>query len=183
MSVVVALNKGAVTVPPPMLEPRLRQFPQDAFDINPVTVGVSALVLVAGLGFVIWNWWMHGRDHAYLTQYYLTNDPREHADPLFSHQPVVVEFEPPQNLRPAELGLILDERADAKDLTRQIGLDADVEGIAGGRAERVREDCHRRPLHGPPAGRTVDSQGDVSGHPDHGRKPDVWRRHGTEAVF
>ncbi len=92
MSVVVALNKGAVAVPPPMLESRLRQFPQDAFDISPVTVGVSALVLVAGIAFVFWNWWIHGRDRAYLTQYYLTNDPREHADPLFSHQPLVVEF-------------------------------------------------------------------------------------------
>ena len=127
MSVVTALNKGAVTVPPPMLEPRHRHFPQDAFDINPLTVGVSALVLVAGIGFVIWNWWVHGRDRAYLTQYYLTNDPRQHADPLFKHEPVVVEFEPPQNLRPAELGLILDERADPKDLTATI-VDLAVRG-------------------------------------------------------
>ena len=127
MSVVTALDKGAVNVPPPMLEPRLRQFPQDAFDINPLTVGVSALVLVAGLGLVIWNWWMRGRDRAYLTQYYLTNDPREHTEPIFSHQPVVVEFEPPQNLRPAELGLILDERADAKDLTATV-VDLAVRG-------------------------------------------------------
>jgi uncharacterized membrane protein YgcG len=127
MSVVAALNKGAVNVPPPLLESRLRQFPQDAFDINPLTVGVSLLVLVAGLGFVIWNWWMHGRDRAYLTQYYLTNDPREHAAPLISHDPVVVEFEPPQNLRPAELGLILDERADTKDLTATV-VDLAVRG-------------------------------------------------------
>ncbi len=127
MSVVAALSKGAVNVPPPMLEPRLRQFPQDAFDINPLTVGIAALVLVAGLGFVTWNWWIHGRDRAYLTQYYLTNDPHEHAEPLFSHQPVVVEFEPPQNLRPAELGLILDERADAKDLTATV-IDLAVRG-------------------------------------------------------
>jgi uncharacterized protein (TIGR04222 family) len=127
MSAVVALSKGAVRAPPPMLEPRLRQFPQDAFDINPLTVVASALVLVAGIGFVIWNWWVHGRDRAYLTQYYLTGDPREHAEPLFSHQPVVVEFEPPQNLRPAELGLILDETADAKDVTATI-VDLAVRG-------------------------------------------------------
>jgi hypothetical protein len=127
MSVVTALSKGAVTVPPPMLETRLRHFPQDAFDINPLTVGVSALVLVAGIGFVIWNWLVHGRDRAYLTQYYLTNDPRQHAEPLFKREPLVVEFEPPQNLRPAELGLILDERADAKDLTATI-VDLAVRG-------------------------------------------------------
>lgn len=127
MSVVTALNKGAVNVPPPMLEPRARQFPQDAFDINPLTVGISTLVLVAGLGLVAWNWWIHGRDRAYLTQYYLTNDPRQHAEPLFKHEPVVVEFGPPQNLRPAQLGLILDERADAKDVTATI-IDLAVRG-------------------------------------------------------
>jgi len=67
MSVVTALTKGVVTIPPPMLEPRLRQFPLDAFDINPLTVGISALVGIAGIGFVAWNWWTHGRDRAYLT--------------------------------------------------------------------------------------------------------------------
>jgi len=128
MSVVTALTKGVVTIPPPMLEPRLRQFPLDAFDINPLTVGISALVGIAGIGFVAWNWWTHGRDRAYLTHYYLTNDPKEHAEPLFSHDPVVVEFEPPQNLRPAELGLILDERADPKDLTATI-VDLAVRGF------------------------------------------------------
>jgi len=128
MSIVTALNKGAVSVPPPMLESRLRVFPWDAFDVNPLTVGLALLLLVAGVGFVIWNWWLHGRDRAYLTQYYLTKDPREHAEPLFSHDPVVVEFEPPQNLRPAELGLILDERADAKDVTATI-VDLAVRGF------------------------------------------------------
>ncbi len=127
MSVVAALDKGAVAVPAPMLEPRLRQFPQDAFDINPLTVGLSLLLLAAGIGFVAWNWWAHGRDREYLTQYYLTKDPREHGAPLFAHEPVAVEFEPPQKMRPAELGLILDESADAKDVTATI-VDLAVRG-------------------------------------------------------
>jgi uncharacterized membrane protein YgcG len=128
MSIVVALNKGAVNVPPPMLEGRKRQFPQDAFDINPLTVGLSLLIAIAGIGLVAWNWWAHGRDRAYLTQYYLTNDPRERTEPLFQHDTVVVEFETPQNMRPAELGLILDERADAKDVTATI-VDLAVRGF------------------------------------------------------
>src|SRR6266852_1720273 len=53
MSIVTALNKGTVTVAPPMLEPRLRSFPQDAFDINPLTVGIAVLVLLGGIGFVV----------------------------------------------------------------------------------------------------------------------------------
>jgi uncharacterized membrane protein YgcG len=128
MSIVTALAKGAVQVPPPMLVARQRQFPQDAFDINPITVGLSTLIAIAGLGLVAWNWFVHGRDRAYLTQYYLTNDPREGPAPLFPHDPVVVEFEAPQKMRPAQLGLILDQRADAKDVTATI-VDLAVRGF------------------------------------------------------
>jgi uncharacterized membrane protein YgcG len=128
MSIVTALQKGAVNVPPPMLEARKRQFPQDAFDITPLTVGISLLIAVGGIGLVAWNWWVHGRDRTYLTQYYLTNDPRERTEPLFHHDTLVVEFEPPQKMRPAELGLILDERADAKDITATI-VDLAVRGF------------------------------------------------------
>jgi len=127
MSIVTALVKGVVKVPPPMLEARKRQFPQDAFDITPLTVALSLLVAVGGIGLVAWNWWVHGRDRAYLTQYYLTNDPRQGTVPLFRHEPVVVEFGPPQDMRPAQLGLVLDERADAKDVTATI-VDLAVRG-------------------------------------------------------
>ncbi|HKW06001.1 MAG TPA: DUF2207 domain-containing protein [Candidatus Dormibacteraeota bacterium] len=128
LTIVAALKKGAVTVPPPMLEPRARSFPRDAFDVNPLTVGLSLLVLLAGLALIVRFWWVHGRDREYLTQYYLTNDASERAAPLFEHDPVVVEFGPPQNLRPAELGLILDESADTKDVTATI-VDLAVRGV------------------------------------------------------
>ena len=127
MSVVVALNKGAVEVPPPMLEDRLRIFPDGAFDLNPFTIGAFAVILLAGLGLIGWSWWTHGRDREYLTQYYLTNDPGQRTEPLFEHVPVAVEFGPPQNMRPAELGLILDESADPKDVTATI-VDLAVRG-------------------------------------------------------
>ena len=127
LTAVTGLQKGAVAVGPPLLEPRARQFPQDAFDLNPATIGVSLLILLAGLGLIVRFWWVHGRDREYLTQYYLTNDPRDRPAPLFQHEPVVVEFEPPQNMRPAELGLILDETADTKDVTATI-VDLAVRG-------------------------------------------------------
>ena len=128
LTIVTGLNKGAVSVPAPYLTGRERSFPQDAFDVNALTVGGSALILLAGIGLIARFWWLHGRDRAYLTQYYLTNDPRQAAAPVFDHQPVVVEFGPPQNLRPAELGLILDENADTKDVTATI-VDLAVRGV------------------------------------------------------
>ena len=128
MTIVTSLMKGAVSVAPLHLVPKVRTFPQDAFDINGGTVGVSALILLAGLGLIVRFWWLHGRDRAYLSQYYLTNDPRDHAEPVFQHDPLVVEFEPPQNMRPAELGLILDESADTKDVTATI-VDLAVRGV------------------------------------------------------
>ncbi|HEV1992550.1 MAG TPA: DUF2207 domain-containing protein, partial [Candidatus Dormibacteraeota bacterium] len=128
MSVVTALTKGAVNVPPPMLTARVRNFPDGAFDITPVTVTLFLVFLVGGVALVAWNWWTHGRDRAYLTQYYLTNDPREGPEPPFHNDPVVVEFEPPQKMRPAQLGLILDEIADAKDVTATI-VDLAVRGF------------------------------------------------------
>src|SRR5438874_8908529 len=129
MSVVTGLNKGAVNVPAPLLEARKRQFPQDAFDVNPLTVGVGLLLLITGVGLIVRFWLRHGRDRAYLTRYYQTNDAApDRLEPVFQHEPVVVEFEPPQNLRPAELGLILDESADTKDVTATI-VDLAVRGF------------------------------------------------------
>ena len=129
LTIVTALNKGAVAVPPPdLITPATPPTPADALQINPATVGVSGLILLAGIGLIVRFWLVHGRDRAYLSQYYLTNDPSDHPAPLFQRDPVVVEFTPPQNLRPAELGLILDESADTKDVTATI-VDLAVRGV------------------------------------------------------
>ena len=63
-----------------MLEPRQRQFPQDAFDVNPVTIGLFVLLTLLGVGLVAWNWLRHGRDRAYVTRYYLANNPTAPPD-------------------------------------------------------------------------------------------------------
>jgi len=111
-----------------MLTERARNFPDGFFDFNPSTVTLFLALLVGGVTLVAWNWWVHGQDRAYLTQYYLTNDPREGPLPPFHHEPVVVEFEVPQKMRPAQLGLILDESADSKDVTATI-VDLAVRGF------------------------------------------------------
>ena len=129
LTIVTGLQKGAVTVPAPILLTRRRSFPGEAFDINPATIGVSLLLLVIGVGFVVRLWWLHGRDRAYLGQYYLANDSTpQRSEPLFDQVAVVAEFAPPQNLRPAEVGVLLDESADKKDVTATI-IDLAVRGF------------------------------------------------------
>ena len=129
LTIVTALNKGVLIIPPPYLvRSSAPTSPFSWFDITPGTVGVSVLILLAGIGVIVRFWWMHGRDRAYLSQYYLTNDTRDRVEPVFHHDPVVVEFTPPENLRPAELGLILDESADTKDVTATI-VDLAVRGV------------------------------------------------------
>jgi uncharacterized membrane protein YgcG len=128
LSAVVALPKGVVDVPGPLIEGRKRVFPQNAFDINPLTVGLGLLLFLAGVGLILRFWLQHGRDRAYLTRYYTTDSAApDRPEPVFNHEPVVVEFEPPKNLKPAELGLILDESADTKDVTATI-VDLAVRG-------------------------------------------------------
>src|SRR5207247_408633 len=91
MSIAVSLVKGAVNVPPPLLTARDREFPQDAFDINPLTVRLSLLILLGGIAAVAWNWWTRGRDRAYLGHYYeAPATAPDQPEPLFQHEPVVV---------------------------------------------------------------------------------------------
>ena len=107
LTLVTALRKGAVTAPVPILERRARGV-GEFFDVTPFTVGAALLALLGGLGLVVWRWWTAGRDE------------RE-------HETIVAEYEPPEKLRPAQLGLLIDEHADPKDVTATI-VDLAVRG-------------------------------------------------------
>ena len=108
LTVVTGLRPGAVAVAPPVLVGRARTF-IDYFAPTPVTLGLAAAALVAGLGGVWRLWWTRGRDRG---------RPRG---------AIVPEYEPPDKLRPAQLGVLIDESADPKDLTASI-VDLAVRG-------------------------------------------------------
>src|SRR5438270_8960215 len=96
MSIVTSLTKGAVRVPAPLLEARKRQFPQDAFDVNPLTVGIGLLLLIPGGGLLVRFWLRHGRGRSCLTRYYQTNDAAPgRRQPGFQRDPVGVELVAP----------------------------------------------------------------------------------------
>lgn len=100
MTIVAAFPKGAVPDPRPLLETRARDLAA-WWDLTPATGAASVLVLVVGLALVLRRWLAAGRD------------PR-------GPETIVPEYEPPEKLRPAEVGLLLDESADTKDLTATI---------------------------------------------------------------
>jgi uncharacterized membrane protein len=108
LTIVASLSKGAVAVAPPMLVDRPRVF-LDYFSTSPLALSAAAVVLVAGLFGVWWLWWTRGRDRG----------PTRGA--------IVAEYEPPDKLRPAQLGVVVDESADPRDLVATI-VDLAVRG-------------------------------------------------------
>ncbi len=107
LTIVTALRKGAVTAPVPILQRRDREI-GEYFEATPLTIGGALLVMLGGLGLVARHWWTAGRDD------------RE-------HETIVAEYEPPEKVRPAQAGLLIDESADTKDVTATI-VDLAVRG-------------------------------------------------------
>ena len=125
MTIVAGWQKGVVTVQPPIVKDRVST--DDFFELDWIELGGAALIFFLSIGGVITLWWQNGRDKAYKSLYYLTNDPTQGTRPLFSRRDVVVEYLPPDDLRPAQMGVILDERADTLDVTATI-VDLAVRG-------------------------------------------------------
>ncbi|MCK9518887.1 MAG: DUF2207 domain-containing protein [Dehalococcoidia bacterium] len=125
ITILVGFPKGTVDVPPPLLHDKPSI--DDYFELDALEIGGAVIMAILSLGAVVALWWRHGRDRSYRSLYYLTNDPTEHTRPLFAKQDVVVEFLPPDGLKPAQMGVILDERADSLDVTATI-VDLAVRG-------------------------------------------------------
>ena len=126
LTLVAAIQKGLLPEPRVALEGKPREF-LDYFERTAAPLGAAVAVFAVGLLALGRAWWVTGRDRRYTTLHYLTEDPTEETLPLFRGDTVVVEFEPPENLRPAQVGLLLDERADTKDATATI-VDLAVRG-------------------------------------------------------
>lgn len=125
VTIVAGWQKGVVAVGPPVVEDRVSI--DDFFTFDILEFVLSVVVGASGLGFLGVMWWRFGRDRAYTTIHYLTGNPAEHTRPLWARREIVVEFLPPDELRPAQMGVLLDERADTLDVTATI-IDLAVRG-------------------------------------------------------
>ncbi len=123
MSVVVALPPGTVASTAPILDERWSL--GEAFSRTPLTVGGGTgllLLVIGGLGVMMWR---RGRDVRFkgsqIDQVMGGPDDAEtQAVPLLEKNTSVVEFAPPEGLRPGQVGTLIDEEANTLDVSATI---------------------------------------------------------------
>jgi len=129
MTSVVVFDPAQLAAPDPILRRRwtpLRALYGNSLAI-PLTV-LTTLLAFGGLGVLMWR---QGRDR--VARGAITVDGRlDHnagvRRPLGSARVTAVEFRPPDDLRPAELGLVVDERVDPVDISATV-VDLAVRGF------------------------------------------------------
>ncbi len=122
LTVVVAIPKGVVPTPKPILEERWTV--GRAFEVNGATggtTGVLLLLLVGGFG--LW-FYRRARDRravgSAIDQAYAPEGGPEERVPLFDKTEIPVEFVPPDDLRPGQVGTLVDFKANPLDVTATI---------------------------------------------------------------
>jgi uncharacterized membrane protein YgcG len=126
LTIVTSFRKGLVTVPPPRLSTRPRNV-LHSFDSTPSMLAAMMAGFLLTLGGVGAIWWRWGRDRRFVALVRSSSETAEERVPLLGGRPIAVEFEPPEKLRPGQMGLLLDERADTLDVTATI-IDLAVRG-------------------------------------------------------
>jgi uncharacterized membrane protein len=76
--------------------------------------------ILAGAITVFYLWFKNGRDYWFAQNIFGKKDDQGHVKPLGAHETITVEFTPPEKLRPAEIGVLMDERADTTDVVATI---------------------------------------------------------------
>ncbi|WP_217428122.1 DUF2207 domain-containing protein [Microlunatus speluncae] len=101
----------------------------NTFSANPVTVGIGAAVVVLGTGGLLTLARRRGRDERYagLTPGLAPTEGEGATVRGGSGGPVAVRFTPPDDARPGEIGALLDERAQPRDVTATV-IDLAVRG-------------------------------------------------------
>lgn len=123
MSVAVRFAPGSVTVPPPIL--RERWSVSNALYGSAAAVPLTVLTAIVGIGGVLLLAYREGRDRVLRgTATAAGTVDRARADErrrgVLEARVVPVRFRPPQDLRPAQLGLIVDESVDPVDISATI---------------------------------------------------------------
>jgi uncharacterized membrane protein YgcG len=129
-TIVVALPKGAVAEPAEILKERWA--PGRAFSVAGAPGATAAGALIAMVGMVWLLWWRRGRDRRYrgsrIDQVMGNPTGEDEAIPAGeADAEAPVEFAPPGDIRPGQVGTLIDERANVLDVTATI-VDLAVRG-------------------------------------------------------
>lgn len=123
MTVIIAYTKGIVPILT-ITEPQFPPTPTPAPYVPPVFGKDSAvaffMTFFGVLLFVTFIWMKGSRDKYFLKSPLVGGSKKEQSLPFFHKDTIVVEYTPPDNLRPAEIGVLMDERADTLDVTSTI---------------------------------------------------------------
>ena len=115
LTIVIAYKKGLVPLltakPPKTFFERLVAFP---------SVMLFLSIVLSGAAIVFYLWYRFGRDYWFVGMLFGTKEQKGKAKPVGAHETISVEFTPPEKLRPAEIGVLMDERADTLDVVATI---------------------------------------------------------------
>lgn len=129
ITIAVALEKGLIAVAPPELvdaETSPAEAVEAFLGLHPGLIAGAVLLGVLAIFLVLRQWWITGRDRWYGDLAHAGGAPVARGRPLFAHETIVTQFTPPdvdgsgRRLLPAEIGLLVDERADTLDVTATI---------------------------------------------------------------
>lgn len=115
MTIAAGFQKGLVPI---LTVAKPKSFLEQLF--TPFNLILFAVITLLGSGLIVFRWLKYGRD------YWSNNAPitdrtsKGTIRPIGAHETVTVEFTPPEKLRPAEIGVLMDERADTLDVTATI---------------------------------------------------------------
>jgi uncharacterized protein (TIGR04222 family) len=115
LTVVVAYEKGMV---PLLTVERPKEFWEKFIEWP--SLATLFVVLFSGFMTVLYLWNRHGRDHWFAQNIFGKKDDQGVKKPIGGHEPVTVEFTSPEKLRPAELGVLMDEQAHTHDVVATI---------------------------------------------------------------
>jgi uncharacterized membrane protein YgcG len=158
LTVVVGVEKGAVTVPPPILDERWS--PTKAFALTPATGATAGGIVVLGIAGFAFLAWTRGRDRRYVGSQVdqVMGNPHggSEAVPIGdADAEAPVEFAPPAGIRPGQVGTLIDERANTLDVSATI-VDLAVRGFL------VIHEIPKEGIFGKPDWRLVRLQADDS---------------------
>jgi uncharacterized protein (TIGR04222 family) len=129
VTIVVGIPTGVVPGPRPILQERWSL--QTAFELTPLTgslAGGLLLILILGIGRLLWA---KGRDRRTLGSpvdaAFVTPGVPDQPVPLFERGATPVEYAPPEDIRPGQVGTLVDETANPLDATATI-IDLAVRG-------------------------------------------------------